>query len=304
MNGDLHNYMKVGIVHFMAFPETGKGEGPVLETVRQIAEDTFFGAIEVTHVADPAVRAEVAKLMKTAGLIVGFGSQPIELGAKLDMNSTDPAVRKTAVDRLKLAVDEAYELGAKRFAFLSGPYSGPEKHKAATEALLQSLDEVCTYAESKGSMSCVLEVFDRTIDKKSLIGPTSEGVEVSRVVRRKHPSFGLMMDLSHLPLQFETAKDALTMAGDQLVHAHIGNCVVRDPKHPLYGDLHPRFDCDGGENGVTQVVDFLRELLNIGYIGEGKQNVVAFEVKPYGGETSSAVIAQAKRTLMEAWARL
>jgi hypothetical protein len=31
--------------------------------------------------------------------------------------------------------------------------------------------------------------------------------------------------------------------------------------------------------------------------------VVAFEVRPYGEETSAAVIANAKRTLMEAWAR-
>lgn len=304
MNGSLHNYMKVGIVHFMAFPETGQGKGPVLETITQIAEDEFFGAIEITHIEDAATRAAAAKLLATAGLIVGYGGQPVELGGKLDINSVDAATRKAAVDRLKLAIDEAYELGARKFAVLSGPYPGDDKHQAATTALLQSLDELCTYAESQGDMSCVLEVFDRTIDKKSLIGPTVEGVEVSQVVRRKHPSFGLMIDLSHLPLQFETAKHALGTAGDHLVHAHIGNCVVKDRAHSLYGDLHPRFGVPGGENGVPELVDYLRELMNVGYIGEGKQNVVAFEVKPYGGETSSAVIAQAKRTLMEAWARL
>ena len=71
------------------------------------------------------------------------------------------------------------------------------------------------------------------------------------------------------------------------MHAHIGNCVVKDRGHALYGDLHPRFGIAGGENGVAEVADFLRELLAIGYIGEGKQNVVAFEVKPFGGETSA-----------------
>ena len=44
--------------------------------------------------------------------------------------------------------------------------------------------------------------------------------------------------------------------------------------------------------------------MKVGYIGEGKQNVVAFEVKPMSGESSEVVIANAKRTLMEAWARL
>ena len=39
-------------------------------------------------------------------------------------------------------------------------------------------------------------------------------------------------------------------------------------------------------------------------LSEGKQNVVAFEVKPLSGESSEVVIANAKRTLMEAWAKL
>ncbi len=304
MKDSLHSYMKVGIVHFMAFPEIAKGEGPVLERIERIVEDEFFGAIEVTSIPDPATRAKAAKLLETSGLIVGFGAQPLELGNKLDINAVDQAKRQAAVDRLKKWIDEAAELGAKRFAVLSGPYPGPEQHKAATQALIDSLDQLSAYAATKGQMSVVLEVFDRTIDKKSLIGPTAEGVEVSQIVRRKHPSFGLMIDLSHLPLQFEAAKEALSTAGDHLVHAHIGNCVVKEPGHSLYGDLHPRFGCPGGENDVPQVVEFLRELLSIGYIGPGKQNVVAFEVKPFGPETSGAVVAQAKRTLMEAWARL
>jgi len=34
--------LKLGIVHFMAFPETMRGEGPILEAVIKIAEDDFF----------------------------------------------------------------------------------------------------------------------------------------------------------------------------------------------------------------------------------------------------------------------
>jgi sugar phosphate isomerase/epimerase len=295
--------MKVGIVHFMAFPQVARGE-QVVETIERIAEDDFFGAIEVTSIKDPATRAAAAKLLETSGLVVGYGAQPIELGEKLDINSVDPAKRAASVARLKLAVDEACELGAKRFAVLSGPFPGDEHHAAATKALVQSLDELCGYAKAKCGMPVVLEVFDRTIDKKSLIGPTAEGVALSAEVRKTHPSFGLMIDLSHLPLQVETARESLGAAGAHLVHAHIGNCVVKERSNSLYGDLHPRFDAPGGENGVAEVVDFLRELMAIGYIGDGKQNVVAFEVKPYGAETSGAVVAQAKRTLREAWARL
>lgn len=304
MNSDLHSAMKVGIVQFMAYPETMAGKGPVLDTISKIVEDEFFGAIEVTSVQDPTARVEVARLLASAHMAVGFGAQPIQLSNKLDLNSLDREQRQKAVDRLKAAVDEAYELGAQRFGILSGPFPGAEHEAEAVKLLVDSLNQLCAYAESRGSMGVVMETFDRTIDKKSLIGPNDLGVAVSAAVRRDHPSFGLMLDLSHLPLQFETSKQALNIAKDHLVHAHIGNCVVKDSNHPLYGDLHPRFGVPGGENDVPELVEYLRVLRDIGYIGDGKQNVVAFEVRPHQGDTSAAVIANAKRTLLEAWARL
>lgn len=298
MNSPLHSAMKIGIVHFMAYPN-----GPALETISKIAEDPFFGAIEITSIPDPAVRAEVAKLLAASHLVVGFGAQPIELGNKLDINSLDAAKRQASIERLKAAIDEAAELGAQRFAVLSGPYPGEQHEAEAVKALIDSLNQLCSYAAPKG-LSVVIETFDRTIDKKSLIGPNALAVQVSAAVRREHPTFGLMLDLSHLPLQFETSEQALTLAKDHLVHAHIGNCVLNEQGHPLYGDLHPRFGVPGGENDVPELVEYLRVLREIGYIGDGKQNVVAFEVKPQAGESSAIVVANAKRTLIEAWARL
>ena len=44
--------------------------------------------------------------------------------------------------------------------------------------------------------------------------------------------------------------------------------------------------------------------MEIGYIDAGKQNIVAFEVKPLSGQSPEVVVANAKRTLMEAWAKL
>lgn len=303
MNASLHSAMKVGIVHFMAYPEAQRPDGPVLETISKVAEDAFFGAIEITHVPDGKVRAEASRLLAAAHLVVGYGAQPVQLGGKLDLNALDPAKRQQAIDRLKTAIDEAYELGAQRFAVLSGPYPGEQHEAEATKLLIDSLNQLCAHAASQGTMGLVMETFDRSIDKKSLIGPNALAVEVSAAVRRDHPIFGLMLDLSHLPLQFETAEQALTVAKDHLVHAHIGNCVLNDRSHPLYGDLHPRFGVEGGENDVPELVEYLRMLREIGYIGEGKQNIVAFEVKP-AGEPSAITVANAKRTLIEAWARL
>ena len=304
MNGNLHNYMKVGIVQFMAFPATAKGEGQAaVANIKAIVDDPFFGGIEVTEFADAEARAKVASILKVSGLAVGFGAQPVELGNKLDVNNVDEEKRVAAVTRLKAAVEQAAELGASKFAILSGKDPGAALRAQATDQLVKSLDELATACEAKG-MSLVLETFDREIDKCALIGPTDEAVAVAKRVREKHPSFGLMIDLSHLPQQFETAKDSLTQAAAYTVHAHIGNCVIKNKDSKVYGDQHPRFDCEEGENGVPELVEFLRQLMAIGYIGEGKQNVVAFEVKPYFDETPETLIAQSKRVLMEAWAKL
>ena len=91
---------------------------------------------------------------------------------------------------------------------------------------------------------------------------------------------------------------------EYLVHAHIGNCVVADLSLPGYGDLHPRFGFPGGENDVDEVIRFLKVLMAVGFLNERNSPIVSFEVKPFGDEDPDIVIANAKRTLNEAWARL
>ena len=200
----------------------------------------------------------------------------------------------------------AAEVGASRVGALSGPDPGVERRAAATDALVDSLEQLCAYAAAKGIDSFALETFDRTIDKKSLIGPHKDAVALSARVRQKHPWFGLMIDLSHFPLQFEETTAAVRTAREHIIHAHMGNCVL-EQGHKLYGDLHPHFGIAGGVNDVAELTTYLRSLLEIGYIGPGGKNIVAFEVRPHGthaGDTSEGVIANAKETLNRAFARL
>ena len=187
---------------------------------------------------------------------------------------------------------------------LSGPAPAKDKYNQAKELLVDSLTQICSYAQNKGDLGITMEIFDRDLDKKCLIGPTEEAVEVAKEVKRQYSNFGLMIDLSHLPLLKETADYAIKTAKDYLTHVHVGNCILKDKNHPAYGDKHPPFGLSVGENDVEEVKLFLKALMEIGYIGEGKQNVVAIEVKPQNGEDPEIVIANAKRTLMEAWAKL
>jgi sugar phosphate isomerase/epimerase len=153
-------------------------------------------------------------------------------------------------------------------------------------------------------MRIALEVFDYDVDKKSLIGPANLALRYAKEIRKSHDHFGLMVDLSHIPLIHETIEESLLPVKDYIVHAHIGNCVVKDPEMAAYGDVHPRFGFPNGENDVDEVVDYLRVLLNIGFLNTQTPPVVSFEIKPFGDEDADIVIANAKRVLNLAWARV
>ncbi len=299
----MHKYMQVGLVHFMAYPSTMEGEGPILETVKKIAKDDYFTAIEVTQINDDTVRQEVKDLLDTASVSISFGSQPMLLTQGLNINDLDEAGRQKAVDTLKVGIDQAYQLEAKGFAFLSGHYEEETKEESY-QALVKSTHELCEYAKSKGSMPIILEVFDYDIDKKSLIGPVDLAKRYAEEITQTYDNFGLMVDLSHIPMVRETVEEAIVPIQDYIIHAHMGNCVIKDPTLPGYGDSHPRFGFPGGENDVNELLEFLRVLMGVGFISEKRRPIISFEVKPFENEDPDAVIANAKRTLNLAWARL
>ena len=247
MNESIYKFMKVGLIHFMAYPATMKGEGPILETIKKIAVDDYFNAIEITWIKDPEVRKQIKKLLVSSHMTIAYGGQPRLLTTGLNINDTDENGRLKAVGTLKEGIDEACEMGAVGFAFLSGRYE-EDKKEEAYQALVKSTKELCAYAKSKGNIKVVHEVFDYDIDKKSLIGPVSLAKRYAEDIRKEFDNFGLMVDLSHLPLIRETAEEAIIPIKDYIVHAHMGNCVVKDPALPAYGDAHPRFGFPGGEN--------------------------------------------------------
>jgi len=300
---NLSRYIELGIVHFMAFPETIKGEKGILESIRKILLDDDFQVIEVTWIKDPKVRKEATELFDQSGIKVLYAAQPRVLLQGLNPNALNEEERKRAVEDLKKGIDEAIEIGAKGFAFLAGKDPGPEKRSEAKKQLIKTISELCEYARSREKDLMVeLEIFDREIDKKALIGPSREAAEIAKIVRKEHSNFGLLHDLSHLPLLGESPKEALEPIKKYLTHIHIGSCVL-DPSHEAYGDKHPRFQLKGSEVDVYDLRDFLKTLFDIGYLG-GEPKVVSFEVSPRPGEDPELVIASSKRFLWRAWSML
>lgn len=299
-----NEFMRLGIVHFMAFPQCLQGEGPILETLYKIVIDDFFTAVEISRVKDAELRKKVKRLLESSGLRITYGAQPQILSEKLNLNSLNSDERQKAVHAVKERIDEAAFLGAGEVAVLSGPDPGEEKREKAKDALVDAMIQLSKYAKEK-NLKLALETFDRDIDKKCLLGPSLEAAEVASRVREECDNFGLLLDLSHFPLQHETTTTALINAKEYLLHAHLGNCVVKDKNHPAYGDQHPRFGIEGGENGVEHLREFLRILFQIGFLRKesryASRPIVSFGVKPLPGEYSEAVIANAKRTFKEAW---
>ena len=301
MQESIHKYFKVGLISFMAYPQIMRGDAPdVLDYLKKIAADDYFDAIEVTWIKDAELRKKAADMLAQSHMTVCYGAQPRLLTTGLNPNHLDEMERQKAEATLIEAVDEARELGSKGIAFLSGKYAEDKKDEAYKQ-LLKTTKSVCAYAK-KYDMLVELEVFDYDIDKKSLIGPAPYAAKFAADMRSACQNFGLMIDLSHIPMTYETPEFTVRTLRPYITHLHIGNTVCADPAAEGYGDQHQRFGFPGSSNDTPELVEFLRVVLAEGFANPKEPMVLSFEVKPWKDEDGDIVVANAKRVLNRAWA--
>ncbi len=304
--------MQVGLVHFMMYPEAMQGNDDALHSIERVAADPFFDVLEITKIKNPDTRQKVRDVADMAHVDLGFGAQPGILINKLNTAALDEDARTAAVDEIKSSVDQAYEQGCKLLAMIDGleSWQGEANHERALDQVTKSLSEICAHATQRAKdyeLTISLETFDRSVEKKSLLGPTRDAVRVAEHVKAKHKNFGLTIDLSHIPLLGETIRESLTAAKDHIVHAHVGNCQMKDASLPSYGDKHPRFGAPLGENDSDDLAEFLSTLFEIGYFKKQlptRRPVVTFEVRPLPGERQDILLANCRRVMEEAWAKV
>lgn len=298
---ELRTVAKLGIVHFMLHKDTIKGDGDHSSLLR-LFDSPDFDAVEITRINDPDVRKKVVKRRETTRKAIAFGAQPVLLTQKKDLNSLDEDERRSAVEAVREVVPQAYELGASGFGVLSGKTVGPAERNRGLAQLQKSLVEIADTLAEHGSIPLVIETFDQLdYGKNCLIGPNRDAAIVAREVRKSHPSFGVMIDLSHLPLQGETPQEAWDAVGEFVVHAHMGNCVMNRPQHPMNGDEHPPLCDPAGENCVTELAEYLRVLSNGGFFNADTRPFFSFEVVPYGDVSPQDVVSSSLKTLQDAW---
>lgn len=294
MKESIHKYFKVGTIRWMSFPKMS-----VIDSIRKIAVDDYFDAIEVSICKDDEEREAVKKLLEQSHLKVCYGAQPRLLGPKLNPNDVNEDKRVLAENTLMEAIDEAYYLGSKGIAFLAGNWE-EETKDLAYDQLLKTTRNLCDYAATK-DMMVELEVFDFDMDKSALIGPAPYAAKFAADMRTTHNNFGLLIDLSHFPTTYETSKFVIQTLRPYITHLHFGNAVVEEGFEG-YGDKHPRFGYPNSANDTEQLAEFLNILKDEGFFNENDPLVLSMEVTLIGDEDADIVLANTKRVLNRAWA--
>ena len=294
MKQDIRSFFKLGILQWMSYPRMEE-----TESLRLICEDDFFEAVELKGYGHRT--GEAAALLKQSHLQVSYAAQPQMLAGSLNPNAVDEQERLRCEEALLKMLGEAEALGASGFSFLTGKWNGQTRDEALRQ-LLKTTDTICTAAAAKGIFAEV-EVFDYDVDKCSLIGPAPLAAEYAKQVREKHSNFGLIVDLSHIPISHETSEFTVHTLRDYISHFHYGNCVMI-PGADAYGDKHPRFGYPNSENDIPELVNYLRVLRREGFFRPEAPYVLSMEVTPRPGENEQILVANTKRVLTRAWAML
>lgn len=296
MKDPIQKYFQVGTIQWMSHPPTSYD---ILDSIKTIATDEFFTALEIGQIKDNEIRTQVKKMLGESHLKVCYGAQPRLLGPKLNPNNLDEEGRKKAEATLLEAIDEAEYLGAEGIAFLSGKWER-ETRDQAYEQLLKTTRAVCSYAATK-NMIVELEVFDFDMDKSALIGPAPYAAKFAADICMTHSNFGLLVDLSHFPTTYETSRFVIQTLRPYITHLHIGNAVVKEGCE-AYGDQHPRFGFPNSANDVEQLRNFFTVLKEEGFFRAENPYVMSMEVKPWGDEDGDIILANTKRVINRAWA--
>jgi sugar phosphate isomerase/epimerase len=298
MKDSIHKYFQIGTIQWMSHPPAIYD---LLTSIKNIACDDFFDAIEITQIKDDAVREAAKNLLAQTHLKICYGAQPRLLGPKLNPNDLDEDGRLAAENTLLEAIDEAEYLGASGIAFLSGKWR-PEHKEAAYANLLKTTINLCRYAADK-DMIVELEVFDYDMDKAALIGPAPLAARFAADMRTEVQNFGLLVDLSHFPTTYETSQFVVQTLKPYITHLHYGNAVVK-PGCDGYGDLHPRFGYPNSANDTEALLDYFKVLRAEGFFNANNPYVLSMEVTPRPGEDPDLILANTKRVTNRAWSLL
>ncbi len=288
-------------------PAVAKNKADIVDLLAPIIDDPDWGAVQVPPLLDADTATGLGHALQVGGMLAVYGVGQSLARQDLDLHALDETVRQASVEKTKEYIDEAYRIGARIMDLNPGKDPGPEHRPQARLAAIESLTRLCEYAQEKATdyvLPLSMENFDRDVDKKFYLGPTSETIDVVREVRERVPNMGITPDVAHLLIMGEDPYESVVAAGDLIFHAHLANYIIKDREDPRWGDNHPPFWVDGSEVWAKQLARYLAGLREIGYFDSGvdefRKRIVTFEIRPGKNEPTPTVMAGSMRVLKKA----
>ncbi len=301
MNEPITAYARLGVTHHLLFPDCVDDPALHVETLPRVLNR---GDIEVVDLCVPygeRRRSRALELIRASGKTVVYNGHLLPLMTH-PMCSLSPTRRAQLLLLTRDQIDMAYAAGARCFVIGTGPEEDPTRRAEAYEGTAEYLLAACEYMASKGDMELIVELFDRDVAKKFLTGPSAETVEFVERLRGRAPNLALEVDIAHIPLMGESFEQVLRATAPLCRHVHLGNCVLKDRRHPFWGDMHPPIGVEGGEIDVPQLAEVFRLLLEVGYLNKETRGSMSIECRPFPDKTEEETIDDAMRRVRAAWA--
>ncbi|MBQ7334848.1 MAG: sugar phosphate isomerase/epimerase [Clostridia bacterium] len=283
----------LGVNHQFLYPAAMTDARAHTESLKKLAATDKVQALDC-WLWRGETAAEEKKILLDSGKIINYNIGD-RFGEEISLpSSRNAADRARAYDLMMREITYALEVGSKKIVFGSGP-DDVNDHMGAQERFAELILRVASQLPDDVSLS--FEPTDWDIDKHFLFGPLSETVDFIKQIR--HNGFvriGLLLDMCHVPIIHETLESAIDQGGEVLNHIHLGNCIIKNPNSPFYGDKHIPWSYPESEYTEQDGIRFIHMLKEIGYLGQ-KNATVSFEMRPYEGVSAEESLAR----FVEVW---
>ena len=268
----------LGINHQFLYPDAITSQKAHTESLKELSVFDNIDALDCWLWRGESAKEE-RQILLDSGKIINYniGDRFMENVAK--PASSIKAEQDFAYSTIMREIEYALSLNSKKIVFASGP-DFPADRDGAKERFFEFVMRLLS--EIPKDVTLALEPTDRDIDKYFLFGPLDETVDFIQKVRNAGGNnFGLLLDMCHIPIMYESLESAIKKADDTLVHIHLGNCVIKNKDDALYGDKHPAWGYPGGEYGEDEAKQFIQYLKNNGYTSK-EGNTITFEMRRAG----------------------
>ena len=300
MTDNIRDYARIGLAHFMFYPDCVADEQVNVTTLPGILARDDIEVVDFCLPYDVAGRAGLTAALRACDKHLGFAIHPFPLDKICLGTTVDKALTRMILEDQLAAAAAA---GARTFTIASGIDPGAAARPAAIDQLRQVCRWLCRRAAGHG-MTVLLEPFDRESHRRFLMGPTTECVEFVESLQPEVDNLRLQLDIAHILLAGETFEHAITTAAGHIGHVHLGNCHVSDPADPFHGDKHPPIGYPGGEVDVAQLAVVLRALRDVGHLDRDQPGTMALETRPVAGSNVEELIQDGLAKLDQAWSEV